>query len=90
LDFRPEPDVYQSSSSVDTSISGGATASFVYDGLGRRRSKTVAGVQTGFVYDGENFVEEITVASDGQARRYSNSSEWVPALVKTTDSSFTR
>lgn len=45
------------------SISGGASASFVYDGLGRRRGKTVGGVQTGFVYDGENFVEELNGAT---------------------------
>jgi RHS repeat-associated protein len=45
------------------SISGGASASFVYDGLGRRRGKTVGGVQTGFVYDGENFVEELSGAT---------------------------
>jgi RHS repeat-associated protein len=45
------------------SISGGASASFVYDGLGRRRAKTVAGVETGFVYDGENFVQELNGAT---------------------------
>jgi RHS repeat-associated protein len=45
------------------SISGAATASFVYDGLGRRRSKTVGGVQTGFVYDRENFVQELNGAT---------------------------
>ena len=41
-------------------LSGGATASFSYDGAGRRKSKTVAGTQTGFVYDGLNFVQELT------------------------------
>lgn len=42
-----------------TGISGGATASFVYDGLNRRTSKTVAGTATGFVYDGLNPVQEL-------------------------------
>lgn len=41
-------------------ISGGASASFVYDGVGRRRSKTVNSAQTGFLYDGMNFVQELT------------------------------
>lgn len=40
-------------------ISGGASASFVYDALGRRRSKTINGTQTGFLYDGMNFVQEL-------------------------------
>ena len=37
---------------------GGVTASFSYDGLGRRIGKTVNGVATGYVYDGGNFVQE--------------------------------
>ena len=41
-----------------TSISGGATASFTYDALGRRTSKTVSGTTTKFVYDGLNPVQE--------------------------------
>ncbi len=41
-------------------ISGGSTASFVYDATGRRRSKTVNGTQTGFLYDGGNFVQELS------------------------------
>src|SRR5690242_17520978 len=40
------------------SISGGATASFVYDGTGRRRSKTISGTTTAFLYDGLNPVQE--------------------------------
>jgi RHS repeat-associated protein len=40
-------------------ITGGVTASFAYDGTGRRKSKTVGGTQTGFVYDGLNFVQEL-------------------------------
>jgi hypothetical protein len=39
-------------------LSGGPTASFAYDGIGRRRSKTIAGATTNFLYDGLNFVQE--------------------------------
>ena len=41
-----------------SAIGGGATASFVYDALGRRISKTVGGTVTQFQYDGLNPVEE--------------------------------
>jgi RHS repeat-associated protein len=41
-----------------SSISGGATASFGYDAFNRRRTKTVAGTKTDFLYDGLNFVQE--------------------------------
>jgi len=34
------------------SLSGGSSASFVYDGVGRRRSKTIGSTQTGFLFDG--------------------------------------
>lgn len=40
------------------SISGGVTASFGYDAFNRRRTKTVAGTKTDFLYDGLNFVQE--------------------------------
>jgi RHS repeat-associated protein len=39
-------------------ISGAATASFQYDALGRRTSKTVGGTSTSFLYDGDNVVQE--------------------------------
>ncbi len=39
------------------STSGGA-ASFAYDGLGRRVSKTVSGTTTKYLYDGANVVQE--------------------------------
>ena len=45
------------------SISGAVTASFIYDGLGRRKSKTIGSTQTGFLYDGLNFVQELTGAT---------------------------
>ena len=41
------------------SISGGVTASFSYDPLGRRISKTIGGVTTQFLYDGNDIVQEI-------------------------------
>jgi RHS repeat-associated protein len=46
-----------------TGLTGGVTASFGYDGFGRRISKTVASAQTGYVYDGLNFVQELAGAS---------------------------
>jgi len=42
-----------------TAISGGATASFVYDAFGRRMSKTVGGTVTQFMYDRFNPVQEL-------------------------------
>jgi RHS repeat-associated protein len=39
-------------------LSGGTSASFQYDGFGRRRGKTVSGTTTNFLYDGWNFVQE--------------------------------
>ncbi len=43
-----------------TGLAGGLTASFGYDGLGRRRTKTVGGTGTGFLYDGVNAVQELS------------------------------
>ena len=42
-----------------TGISGGATASFVYDAFGRRVQKTINGCTTSFLYDRLNPVQEI-------------------------------
>jgi RHS repeat-associated protein len=44
-------------------LSGGVSASFQYDGFGRRRAKTISGSSTGFLYDGLNAVQELTGAS---------------------------
>ena len=42
-----------------TSISGsGLSASFAYDSFGRRKSKTVNGTTTEFLYDGPNIIQE--------------------------------
>lgn len=43
-----------------TSISGGTTASFQYDGLGRRTRKVVSGATTDLLYDGVNPVQELS------------------------------
>jgi RHS repeat-associated protein len=45
-----------------TGISGGATASFAYDGTGRRRAKTTIGA-TSFLYDGVNAAQELVGGS---------------------------
>jgi RHS repeat-associated protein len=44
-------------------LSGATSASFEYDGFGRRRAKSVSGVSTGFLYDGLNTVQELTLGS---------------------------
>ena len=41
-----------------STISGGASATFVYDGLGRRMQKTIGAAPTEFLYDGVNPVQE--------------------------------
>jgi RHS repeat-associated protein len=46
-----------------TGLSGGASASFQYDGVGRRRAKTISGTTTGFLYDGLNAVQELSGGS---------------------------
>ncbi|MBX3237287.1 MAG: hypothetical protein KF814_14160 [Nitrospiraceae bacterium] len=43
-----------------TAISGGVTASFGYDGLGRRKTKTINGNTTGFWYDGNDILAELS------------------------------
>jgi RHS repeat-associated protein len=40
-------------------LNGSSTASFVYDGLGRRAQKTISGASTQFLYDALNPVREI-------------------------------
>jgi hypothetical protein len=43
-----------------TALGGGVTASFAYDGVSRRRAKTVSGTTTQFLYDGLNHVQELS------------------------------
>jgi RHS repeat-associated protein len=54
-----------------SSISGAITAGFQYDAAGRRTLKAIAGVTTGYLYDGLNYIEE------------QNSSGTVTAVVMT-------
>ncbi|MGH7840872.1 MAG: RHS repeat-associated core domain-containing protein [Candidatus Binataceae bacterium] len=44
-------------------LSGGVTASFLYDPFGRRSSKIIGGAATQFLYDGLNPVQELDGAS---------------------------
>lgn len=47
-------------------LDGALLASFSYDALGRRQSKTVGSVGIGYLYDGVNIVQELNgVATDG-------------------------
>ena len=46
-----------------SSLTGGSTASFQYDGLGRRSSKTINSISTSFLYDGYNIVQELSGAT---------------------------
>ena len=41
------------------SVTGPVSGSFAYDGVGRRRSKTIGGTATQFLYDGLNPVQEL-------------------------------
>lgn len=41
-------------------LSGGVSSSFQYDGLGRRRTRTVVGSTTNFLYDGLNLIQELS------------------------------
>ena len=42
-----------------SSVSGGSTATYRYDGQGRRLMKTINSSTTAFAYDGDNFVQEL-------------------------------
>ena len=42
------------------SLTGPVNGSFAYDGFGRRRSKTIGGTTTQFLYDGFNPVQELS------------------------------
>jgi YD repeat-containing protein len=46
-----------------TGISGGVSASFAYDAVGRRRSRTVGSTTTQFLYDGLNPVLELAAGT---------------------------
>jgi len=43
-----------------SAISGGSTASFAYDGVARRISKTIGSTTTGLLYDNYNVVQELS------------------------------
>ena len=46
-----------------TNLAGPVAGNFSYDAMGRRKSKTVAGTGTSFLYDGLNIVQELNGAS---------------------------
>jgi RHS repeat-associated protein len=46
-----------------TGASGGISASFDYDGWGRRRARTIGGTTTTFLYDGLNTLQELVGGS---------------------------
>lgn len=41
-------------------LSGGVSAAFAYDGVGRRRGKTVGGTVTSFLYDNADVIQELS------------------------------
>lgn len=43
-----------------SAVSGDTSATFAYDGIGRRRTKTIGGASTRFLYDGLDAVQEQT------------------------------
>src|SRR5262249_30977560 len=44
-------------------LTGGTSATFAYDGFGRRERKTVSGTSTEVLYDGINFVQELATTT---------------------------
>jgi RHS repeat-associated protein len=46
-----------------TSLTGPVSGSFAYDGVGRRRAKTISGTTTQFLYDGSNAVQELSAGT---------------------------
>jgi RHS repeat-associated protein len=50
-----------------TSLSGPVNGSFQYDAMGRRTQKTIGGATTGFLYDGQNYVQEQNASGSATA-----------------------
>lgn len=78
-----------------TGISGSATASFLYDALGRRESKTIGSTATNFLYDGLNLEQELNgttptvnyltgAAMDGTQSRKDSTDSLAPVKVAET------
>jgi RHS repeat-associated protein len=65
---------YDAENGLRTAATGSHNTSYDYDGLGRRISKTVDGVQTGYLLDGDEEIAEYNVSggtwSTTPARRY--------------------
>jgi RHS repeat-associated protein len=60
-DFHHEPTSYTwNARNQLVGLSGGASANFAYDGVGRRRGKTIGGTTTDFLWDEFNLVQELT------------------------------
>jgi RHS repeat-associated protein len=51
------------------SLSGAASASFWYDGMGRRRKTTIGSTTTQFLYDGLNLVQQLSSGGTPQANQ---------------------
>ncbi|KPF65771.1 hypothetical protein IP84_17435, partial [beta proteobacterium AAP99] len=61
--------------------SGVPAASFAYDPLGRRAGKTIGASTTGFLYDGANFVQELSEANTAQAGTDANQANLIANLL---------
>ena len=59
--------VFLASFSVRGDTSVRETASFIYDALGRRMSKSIAGSTTKFLYDGLNPAQELDASNSSNA-----------------------
>ncbi|SFQ19559.1 RHS repeat-associated core domain-containing protein [Ralstonia sp. NFACC01] len=46
-----------------SALTGGATAGFIYDAVGRRNTKTIGSTTTAFMYDGLNVVQELNASN---------------------------
>ncbi len=69
-------------------LSGGTSASFAYDGLGRRRGKTINGLTTNFLYDGLTFVQELSAGGTPTANLLTGMS--IDEVFRRTDSAGAR
>lgn len=69
-------------------LSGGASASFAYDGVGRRRGKTIGGTTTNFLYDRLTFVQELSAGGTPTANLLTGMS--IDEVFRRTDSAGAR
>lgn len=71
-----------------STITGNVSASYVYDGVGRRQSRTIAAATTAFLYDGLNVAQERTPGSETQLLSGLGLDEWFTRTDATGTNTF--